>query len=77
MLKMETRMKNPSCEVIMNDFETKIYVMEKENHSFQTQGNVVSKDEVIKLHLQKVNGSKKSMERMEHKCIVLGFLLCE
>jgi hypothetical protein len=28
---METRMKNPSCEVFMNDVETKVYVMEKEN----------------------------------------------
>jgi hypothetical protein len=38
---METRMKNPSCEVFMNDVETKVYVIEKENLGFQTQESVV------------------------------------
>ncbi len=53
--------------------------MEEENLSLQTQKCVVPKDEtkISKLQLQKVNESKERMERPQHKCIMLVFLLCE
>lgn len=57
---METMMKNPSCEVFMNDVETKVYVLEKKNPSFQTQESVVSRDEVTKLQFQKLMDQKKN-----------------
>ncbi len=58
-------------------YETKVYVKEKENPNFQTQENVVSKDKVIKLQLQKLMDQRRIWKGWKHKCIVLGFLLCE
>jgi len=70
-------MKNPSCEVLMNDVEIKIYVKEKKNLGFQTQESVVFKDEITKLQLQKLMDQKRIWKGWKHKCIVLGFLLHE